>query len=79
VRKVSIAPQKSSFALGNRVGAIDWAVRDFHGYETPRGTTYNNYLILDDEITLIDTVKYDFSDITIKHIKCTIPCGKARR
>ena len=26
------------------VGAIDWAIRDFHGYETPRGTTYNNYL-----------------------------------
>jgi flavorubredoxin len=51
------------------VGAIDWAVRDFHGYATPRGTTYNNYLIIDDEITLIDTVKYDFSDITIKNIQ----------
>ena len=23
------------------VGAIDWAVRDFHGYLTSRGTTYN--------------------------------------
>lgn len=51
------------------VGAIDWAVRDFHGYETPRGTTYNNYLILDDEITLLDTVKDDFADVTIKNIK----------
>jgi anaerobic nitric oxide reductase flavorubredoxin len=51
------------------VGAIDWAVRDFHGYETPRGTTYNNYLILDEEPTLVDTVKYDFSDDTIKNIK----------
>jgi len=51
------------------VGAIDWAVRDFHGYETPRGTTYNNYLILDDEITLVDTVKDDFADVTIKNIK----------
>jgi anaerobic nitric oxide reductase flavorubredoxin len=49
------------------VGAIDWAVRDFHGYVTPRGTTYNNYLIIDDEITLIDTVKYDFS--VINHIE----------
>jgi anaerobic nitric oxide reductase flavorubredoxin len=48
------------------VGAVDWAVRDFHGYETSRGTTYNNYLILDDEPTLIDTVKYDFADVTIK-------------
>jgi len=51
------------------VGAIDWAVRDFHGYVTPRGTTYNNYLILDDEITLVDTVKYDFSEMTIKNIR----------
>ena len=50
------------------VGALDWAVRDFHGYETPRGTSYNNYLVLDDEITLIDTVKYDFAEITLKNI-----------
>lgn len=54
------------------VGAIDWAVRDFHGYVTPRGTTYNNYLIMDDEITLLDTVRYDFADITIKNIKSVV-------
>ena len=51
------------------VGAIDWAVRDFHGYVTPNGTTYNNYLILDDEITLVDTVKYDFKRVTTENIK----------
>ncbi|BCB97014.1 MBL fold metallo-hydrolase [Dissulfurispira thermophila] len=60
------------------VGAIDWAVRDFHGYETPRGTTYNNYLIIDKEITLLDTVKYDFSDITIKNIKSVIDPSKIK-
>ncbi len=60
------------------VGAIDWAVRDFHGYETPRGTTYNNYLIMDDEITLMDTVKYDFSDITIKNIRSVVDPSKIR-
>ena len=54
------------------VGAIDWAVRDFHGYETPRGTSYNNYLIMDEEITLIDTVKHDFSDITIDNIRSVV-------
>jgi anaerobic nitric oxide reductase flavorubredoxin len=42
------------------VGAIDWAVRDFHGYITPNGTSYNNYLILDKHVTLVDTVKHDF-------------------
>lgn len=60
------------------VGAIDWAVRDFHGYETPRGTTYNNYLIMDEEITLLDTVKYDFSDITIKNIKSVVDPSKIK-
>lgn len=51
------------------VGAIDWAVRDFHGYVTPDGTTYNNYLILDEQVTLIDTVKSDFSRHTIDNIR----------
>ncbi len=60
------------------VGAIDWAVRDFHGYETPRGTTYNNYLILDDEITLVDTVKDDFADVTIKNIKSIVSFEKIK-
>ena len=38
------------------VGAVDWNIRDFHGYSTYKGTTYNAYLILDDKITLVDTV-----------------------
>jgi flavorubredoxin len=42
------------------VGAIDWTIRDFHGYLTEDGSTYNAYLILDDHITLIDTVKKEF-------------------
>jgi flavorubredoxin len=42
------------------VGAIDWSIRDFHGYNTGRGTTYNAYLIMDEKITLVDTVKSPF-------------------
>ncbi len=46
------------------VGAIDWTVRDFHGYSTYKGTTYNAYLVLDDKITLFDTVKKShYSDL----------------
>ncbi len=60
------------------VGAIDWAVRDFHGYITPRGTTYNNYLILDDEVTLIDTVKEDFAEITLKNIRALVEPSRIR-
>jgi flavorubredoxin len=40
------------------IGGIDWDLRDFHGYVTQRGTTYNAYLIVDEKITLIDTVKH---------------------
>ena len=51
------------------VGAIDWAIRDFHGYVTPNGTTYNNYLILDEHVTLVDTVRHEFCHYTIDNIK----------
>jgi flavorubredoxin len=51
------------------VGAVDWAIRDFHGYVTPNGTTYNNYLILDKHVTLVDTVKHEFAHYTIDNIK----------
>ena len=31
------------------VGAVDWDVRDFHGYSTLQGTTYNAFLIVDEK------------------------------
>ena len=43
------------------VGAKDWNIRDFHGYSTYDGTTYNAYLIIDEKVTLIDTVKKEFA------------------
>ena len=54
------------------VGAIDWDVRNFHGYRTQRGTTYNAYLIIDKKITLIDTVKPAFTDQLIERISSVI-------
>lgn len=50
------------------VGAIDWSIRDFHGYETSRGSTYNAYLIMSDKITLIDAVKSPFKDELLARI-----------
>jgi flavorubredoxin len=50
------------------VGAIDWNIRDFHGYSTNLGTTYNAFLIVDDKIALIDTVKKEFADELIDRI-----------
>jgi len=58
------------------VGAIDWAVRDFHGYITPNGTSYNNYLIMDEHVTLVDTVKHDFCEYTIDSIKGLVDPAK---
>ena len=43
------------------VGFVDWTVRDFHGYSTDRGSTYNAYLVRDVKTALIDTVKKDYS------------------
>ncbi|MFH0812786.1 MAG: flavodoxin domain-containing protein [Pseudomonadota bacterium] len=50
------------------LAAIDWNLRDFHGYATNAGTTYNAYLIMDEKITLIDTVKGAFVDDLIDGI-----------
>jgi flavorubredoxin len=50
------------------VGAVDWNLRDFHGYLTEAGTTYNAYLIMDEKVTLIDTVKKEFADQLLTNI-----------
>jgi flavorubredoxin len=54
------------------VGGIDWDIRNFHGYLTQRGTTYNSYLIKDKKITLIDTVKHYLFDEMLSRIKYVI-------
>ena len=43
------------------VGHVDWFVRDFHGYETAQGSTYNAYLVKDEKTALIDTVKEPYA------------------
>jgi anaerobic nitric oxide reductase flavorubredoxin len=58
------------------VGAVDWNIRDFHGYITSRGSTYNAYLILDEKNTLIDTVKHNFCDDLISHVSEIIELEK---
>jgi len=50
------------------VGGIDWDIRNFHGYSTTRGTTYNAYLIMDEKITLVDTVKHYLFDEMIERV-----------
>ncbi|MFH2069389.1 MAG: FprA family A-type flavoprotein [Candidatus Omnitrophota bacterium] len=51
------------------VGIIDWNLREFHGYRTGRGSTYNSYLILDKKRCVVDTVKTPFTSEFIAKIK----------
>jgi flavorubredoxin len=60
------------------VGAVDYAVRDFHGYITPKGSTYNNYLIMDKEPALLDAVHHDFIDQSIENIREHTPLEAIR-
>ena len=58
------------------VGGIDWDLRNFHGYLTQRGYTYNAYLIIDEKITLIDNVKHYLYDEMISRISDIIDPAK---
>lgn len=58
------------------VGGIDWNIRDFHGYMTKRGSTYNAYLIMADKITLIDTVKAPFRNEMMDRIASVVDPAK---
>lgn len=58
------------------VGGIDWDLRNFHGYLTQRGSTYNSYLIVDEKVTLIDNVKSYLAEEQIKRISQIIDPAK---
>jgi len=63
--------EKSKIMLADNiywVGVVDWNIRDFHGYITKRGSTYNAYLIRDEKTALVDTVKYMFGDELLKTV-----------
>jgi len=54
------------------VGAIDWNLRRFHGYDINRGTTYNAFLIKDKKNVLIDMVRAPFKDELFSRIRSVI-------
>jgi len=58
------------------VGALDWDLEEMHGYTTPRGVTYNAYLIIDEHPTLIDAVKYYELDELLHRIEQVLPLDK---
>jgi flavorubredoxin len=55
------------------VGAVDWDLRDFHGFETPSGTTYNAYLAVGEEkVALVDTVKARFVPELLSRVESVV-------
>ncbi len=58
------------------VGFVDWNVRDFHGYETDKGSTYNAYIINDEKKILVDSVKYPFVKDLISNIEEVFPVSE---
>ena len=54
------------------VGAADWNVRNFHGYLTERGSSYNAFLIIDEKVTLIDAVKGPFAKEMLDRVASVI-------
>jgi flavorubredoxin len=58
------------------VGAIDWAIRDFHGYATRRGSTYNAYLVVGEKIALVDTVKRPFVPELLARVASVVDPGR---
>jgi flavorubredoxin len=56
------------------VGAVDWNVRTFHGYTytTPRGTTYNAYLVKDEKLALVDSVYAPFTSEMLERIRALV-------
>jgi len=54
------------------VGAVDWALRDFHGYSTQRGSTYNAFLVMGEQPVLIDTVKAPYRDEMLARVASVV-------
>jgi flavorubredoxin len=52
------------------VGYVDWEVRNFHGYSTHKGSSYNSYLVKSgSDYILIDTVKRPYFPYYLDKIK----------
>ncbi|CAL6106590.1 A-type_flavoprotein 2 [Hexamita inflata] len=60
------------------VGVNDWSIRSFHGYNTTRGASYNAYLIIDEQPTIVDSVKHQFASEYIERIQQQIELTKIK-
>ena len=60
----------------DQVGYVDYNVRDFHSYDTRLGATYNAYLIRDEKVALVDTVKAPFAQQLQRNVAALVELEK---
>ena len=60
------------------VGFVDWTIRDFHGYVTERGSTYNSYVVVDKETAVVDSVKAPYAANLLANIAEVVPLAEVR-
>ncbi len=59
------------------VGAVDYNNRDFHGYSvSPKGSTYNAYVVKDEKTVLFDTVSSHCTDTLLCRLAHVTPLEK---
>jgi flavorubredoxin len=51
------------------VGYVDFEIRNFHGYSTHKGSSYNAYIVKGEKTVLIDTVKRPYFEYFLENIK----------
>jgi len=60
------------------VGVVDWNLRDFHGFTTSKGGTYNAFVMDGGEPVLIDTVKAPFKDAFLEKVRSVVDLRKIK-
>ncbi len=59
------------------IGAVDFNKRNFHGYSrSPKGTTYNAYLIRDEKNVVFDTVDKEYTGAMLCRLARALPLEK---
>jgi flavorubredoxin len=63
MQSIEIAPNVQCLSI------VDWNLRDFHGYQTEKGSTYNAYLVKGEKTALFDTTKASYTGEFVDGLK----------
>ncbi len=63
MQPIEIAPNVHCLSI------VDWNLRDFHGYQTEKGSTYNSFLVKGQKTVLFDTTKAAFTKEYLEGLK----------